>query len=335
MRRARNAKKKRIIRRHYQTLGFPYEKAKQKSFLREMDYYRGWPADGSLVANAWVLGRLGMAPADSDIISAYVLRWAQHGLVAFADAAGQNAGGFEAGSIVFKPLPGEVQARMEPGEARLHALLQNAAGANGVLEPAEIKAWAANKANERFVMDWKRALPSWQSQAATQRGILEQLTVGRLRGRSRMPLTEAVLSAKGVQQARELLGLKRYLLDFTLIHERMPPEVVLWGEYLVLASLLGIAEQVAEAFAQLYPRYFTVAQPVAMNYAVSVRLARNISRSAAAGVQTTQRRVQAAQARASAASGGRRSGGGGRGRGGGSRGGGSSSGGGGRGGGRR
>lgn len=50
------------------------------------------------------------------------------------------------------------------------------------------------------------------------------------------------------------LGLKRYLLDFSLLAERTVSETVLWQEYMVHAVLLGIAEQVLEQVRTLYPR---------------------------------------------------------------------------------
>ena len=56
------------------------------------------------------------------------------------------------------------------------------------------------------------------------------------------------------EQRDELLGLKRYLLDFSLLAERTVSETVLWQEYRVYAVLLGIAEQVLEQVRTLYPR---------------------------------------------------------------------------------
>lgn len=46
----------------------------------------------------------------------------------------------------------------------------------------------------------------------------------------------------------ELLGLRRYLRDYSLIKERYPIEVVLWERYLVFATLFGIAQKVAKEF---------------------------------------------------------------------------------------
>ncbi|MCR5187241.1 MAG: DUF2207 domain-containing protein, partial [Clostridia bacterium] len=56
------------------------------------------------------------------------------------------------------------------------------------------------------------------------------------------------------QYAEEIYGLKRYLLDYTLIPDRQAIEVALFEEYLVFAQMLGIAKQVAKEFKDLYPQ---------------------------------------------------------------------------------
>ena len=50
-----------------------------------------------------------------------------------------------------------------------------------------------------------------------------------------------------------MYGLKKFLLEFTLIKEREPIEVHLWNEYLMYAQIFGIAKEVASQFEKLYP----------------------------------------------------------------------------------
>lgn len=50
------------------------------------------------------------------------------------------------------------------------------------------------------------------------------------------------------EDAKELYGLFKYLKDYSLIKDRYPLEVKLWNEYLVFASLFGIAEKVSKEF---------------------------------------------------------------------------------------
>ncbi|MDD2376940.1 MAG: DUF2207 domain-containing protein [Clostridia bacterium] len=51
-----------------------------------------------------------------------------------------------------------------------------------------------------------------------------------------------------VDEFNKLLGLQKYLTEYSLIKERYPIETVLWGKYLVFASLFGIADKVSKEF---------------------------------------------------------------------------------------
>lgn len=53
---------------------------------------------------------------------------------------------------------------------------------------------------------------------------------------------------KYAQDQKEVLGLWKYLKDYSLIKDRYPIELNIWNEYLVFASLFGIADKVAKEF---------------------------------------------------------------------------------------
>lgn len=53
---------------------------------------------------------------------------------------------------------------------------------------------------------------------------------------------------KYTQDQKEVLGLWKYLKDYSLIKDRYPIELSIWNEYLVFASLFGIADKVAKEF---------------------------------------------------------------------------------------
>ncbi|RYD06073.1 hypothetical protein N752_05970 [Desulforamulus aquiferis] len=61
------------------------------------------------------------------------------------------------------------------------------------------------------------------------------------------------LTPAGEKELGELLGLKRYLEDFSLVAERGVKEMPIWRELLTYAMLFGIADQVAEQMKELYP----------------------------------------------------------------------------------
>ena len=57
----------------------------------------------------------------------------------------------------------------------------------------------------------------------------------------------------GLSGAIEVLGLKHFLLDFSLIRERELQETLIWQDYMVYALLMGIADKVAPQLRRLYP----------------------------------------------------------------------------------
>ena len=55
------------------------------------------------------------------------------------------------------------------------------------------------------------------------------------------------------EESKRLLGLKKFLQDFTSIDTKETLEVHIWDEYLMFAYLFGIADKVAKQIKNLYP----------------------------------------------------------------------------------
>lgn len=68
-------------------------------------------------------------------------------------------------------------------------------------------------------------------------------------------ISSLIISAKGLNikseysdEHNQLLGLRKYLRDYSLIKEKYPIELILWERYLVFATMFGIADKVAKEF---------------------------------------------------------------------------------------
>lgn len=61
------------------------------------------------------------------------------------------------------------------------------------------------------------------------------------------------LSQRGEKLLLDIMGFKKYLLEFSLIGERSIAESVIWQDYLTFATLLGIADKAIEQFEKVYP----------------------------------------------------------------------------------
>lgn len=66
---------------------------------------------------------------------------------------------------------------------------------------------------------------------------------------------EKYLTEVGKEELGQIIGLKKYLEDFSLIEERGLSELPLWRDLLRYALLLGIADQLAQEIKRLYPEY--------------------------------------------------------------------------------
>lgn len=125
---------------------------------------------------------------------------------------------------------------------RLYDMLKKAAGKNEVLEKNEFENWA--RGNHETVYEWS--------------------TAARNEGRNQMQAHgwgsnwNDSLSLSGREEAKHLLGLKKFLQEFTLTKEREAFEAHLWKEYLVYGAVLGVAERVAQQLKEIAPQYGNV-----------------------------------------------------------------------------
>lgn len=122
-----------------------------------------------------------------------------------------------------------------------YTILEAAAGENGVLEPAELERYCEKNAKplSRFFDSCVREA----RQTLIHTGCLKGAVCNGPKD----------LTAEGTRQLNEILGLKRFLLDFSLIHERGVRETVIWQDYMIYALLLGIADKVLPQIQALYP----------------------------------------------------------------------------------
>lgn len=63
----------------------------------------------------------------------------------------------------------------------------------------------------------------------------------------------AIFEKAGMPQTMEVLGFKKYLEDFSDFSKRDVPDLILWDQYLVYATALGIANKVIARLAAAYP----------------------------------------------------------------------------------
>jgi len=195
----------------------------------EVVWSREIPFGGDLEASARTLDRLGYRYSSDTLAAALILRMVYRGALSVSkDGKGRVELSFNGGSL-------------DSGDSaadELFGMMLQASGSDKVLQHKEFSRWAGRHTHE--VAGWsRRALVHGR----------DALRDGRL-------IYGSAYTSSGSAEARKLLGLKKFLQDFTLMDEKEAIEAVLWQEYLVFGALFGIADKVAEQLKEINPEDF-------------------------------------------------------------------------------
>ena len=226
--------------------------------VENLPYYRDPPADGRLTVSQRIL--TGMRPKDglgiSHLIEAFMMRMLYKGSIqlttettdkgkvrevflitepAKINNAEEHADHKQLMSLYSSSMQ-DVIAQKEKGlhvkiddenlENLLHKLLYLAAGEDHLLQPDELKAYIEQ--HPLRVRPYAQAV-NYMVNANVYAKFLPK------------------------EESKQVYGFYKFLKDFTLINEREMSEVSLWKEYMVYASLYGLAEEVRKGMKKVAP----------------------------------------------------------------------------------
>jgi uncharacterized membrane protein YgcG len=213
----------------------------RKKLLKTVDWYREIPVNGNLVRarslhNAfYVSGGI----KTEDLIGAMIMRLIRTNTLRieqqFLEPSGlkkmMGGKGSLQDCITITDFNDQNRLINTPEIRKLYDIFYQAAGEDHILQPKELRRWMQN--HETEVMDLMRSIDKSCSIKEAKRTI---------------------------DDTRKVFGLKMFLNDFTLANERHLSEVALWNDYLVYATLFGIADQVKRDMKQLNPEYLEMNQ---------------------------------------------------------------------------
>ena len=213
----------------------------RKKLLKTIDWYRDIPINGDLVHARGLFDAfyLGGGITDEDMISAMVLRLIRTGTLTIEDRIVMPTGlrrimgaeGKVQPCIIIKEFNERNRLINAAPIRKLYDMFRMASGEDLVLQPRELKKWMGRHEDEvmAFVKLLKESVSLKQAKAE-------------------------------IEDTKKVFGLKKYLQDFTLANERHVSEVSLWNDYLVYATLFGIADQVMADMKQINPEYLQMNQ---------------------------------------------------------------------------
>ena len=200
----------------------------------------GWtrdlPFSGNVLETYYVASH---SSGDDDkkfnIVSAFILRMMQHGVIQMrTGSAGKK-------EFTFAPTPD--LSYMSASEKSFYDMIKTASGSDEVLQEKEFNKWAFSNTSrvDSFV-------------SGLRKDVLNQFSGDHLLAKSGGKYQSMVLNADGQARAFDAMRFRKFLKDFTIINERYPGEVALWGEYLIMAAVFGIADQVASEMKAIAPQ---------------------------------------------------------------------------------
>ncbi len=269
-----------------------------KKFNKECGYFRDVPNGGEIDVSHYLAQNFDVAGNESLIIGALILSMINKGCI---EPEKEEIVG------IFGKVKESVNLNLlkEPdtvAESILYNLLLESAGEDGILQEKELEKYSYK--NPERIEDFVKSIKNAGEQKFIQLG-------GFVKGAGNCIKN---LSDKGKEELAEVVGLKKYLDEFTLIAEREITETIIWKEYMVYATLFGIADKVINQFKQVYPEKIPEFETYNRNVIIAHSYYHSMHRSAQRAMQA--RRASGGGGRASFGGGGGFSGGG---RGGGSR----------------
>ena len=176
---------------------------------------------------------------EANIMGAIILKWVKEEKVKFIKKE----------SKFLKKEIGCIDLNTNPtftndNEKKLFDIMFSASG-DGILEPKEFEKWAKKHYSKFF--DVFKDFKDTEVDRLKQEGHIYKRT-----DKSECK-KKNVMDDTLYQESTRLLGLKKFLQQFTSIDTKETLEVHIWDEYLMFAYLFGMADKVAQQIKNLYP----------------------------------------------------------------------------------
>ena len=220
--------------------GFKYGESGKK-IPKDVAYYRDIPCNGDIFRAYYIAYQYGIMKNKTDILGAIILKWLKAGMIRTEQRDGGKIFKKEQTVII---LGDEVTKKFENEREESLFHMMHVASKDGILENKEFEKWC--KSSYEKILGWFDNILKDQRALLNADGLIKNEGKG-LFG------TKYTATQELKEEALHIAGLKKFLLEYTLIQDRYAIEVELFEDYLIYAQLLGIAKQVSKQFKELYP----------------------------------------------------------------------------------
>lgn len=216
-----------------------------KKIPKDVPYFRDIPCNKDLYRAYYISNQYGIPKNKTDLLGAIILKWLKDSLIKIEKKDVGTIFKKNDTVIVLNETNPELIKNLK--ERKLFKMLVEASK-DGILENKEFEKWCKN--HYSTILSWFEDILKEEKNKLVDEGLIiceEKKTLKIFKTKQYTATPELK------QEALELAGLKKYLLEYTLITDREALEVHLFEEYLILAQMMGIAKTVAKEFKELYP----------------------------------------------------------------------------------
>ena len=216
-----------------------YTKRRRSISIRDVPYYRDIPCKGDMYRFYYLAKVYGLVKRDTDFLGALLLKWLNDMTI----KPYINGKGYIAGFDFSKDIVCENYL-----EKNIYDSFKESTGPNYILTLKLFKKW--NRKYGGIIFSYLEL-------------IMEDLD--NMYNLSDFIVNE-VVSDNLHKEAMEIIGLKKFLVEFSRIDDRLPADIKLWNEYLIYGQILGIADKVDRDFRILYPNNYIDYMNVGIDY---------------------------------------------------------------------
>ena len=221
--------------------GFKYGKAGKK-IRKDEPYYRDIPLNGDIFKAYYIAYQYGLIKNKTDILGAIILKWLKEGIVRTESRQGGKIFKKEDTVIILGNKSDKTFATSR--ETELFNMMYDASK-DGILENKEFVKWC--RTHYYRILGWFDDILKNQRKKLVSEGLIEH------KKRNKFVGDKYTATRELKEEAIKISGLKKFLLNYTLISKREAIEVELFEDYLIYAQMMGIAKQVSKQFKELYP----------------------------------------------------------------------------------
>ena len=217
-----------------------------------INMFRDIPCKKDVFEFYYLARKLGLVNDEnkSGLVAAILLRWVQQGYIDFKK---------EETRVLFVKSEGfsidlnkEIHVSNQL-EAELLQFFKEAAGENGALEKKEFEKWCSK--HYLSLETWFESIDTYIEEQYRRENKLDIEVTYTEFMKIKVSHDTDTYHPSIREEMEHILGLKTFLEEMSYIHEKEVIEVKLWEDYLIFASILGIAEKVEKQLGKLCPEF--------------------------------------------------------------------------------